>query len=695
MSRLRRSLGSLALWIVAAGLAGPAPAFAETAPPQVEPREGLVVLEVPAQGAPEEEGLQAGDVLLAWSRGEASGVLRWPSGLVEVETEQSPRGAVILRGRRGNRPRTWRMPETRWAPRTRPALSPHLLALYKEGERFAARNPERGTESWLAAAEEALRAEDKPLAAWFLGEIGRAWGKAWRWPEADAAYERALQLAEGSGLAAPLLRDWGATYVQRREWERAGSCYLQARALAPPGSFTAARDQAELATLATRRGDLKTAESLYRQVLTARSGLTVFGPYLVEVIRQEVDGFGVWESRLADGEEIAEVRRKLQRLRESLLALAGVPPKPDRAEKTAAAPPKKEEPNPLETLQKALAKAEREAPGSLAVSDRWQELGAFAFTEGDTVAAEISLLRALDLREKLAPGTLREARTLHDLAQVHEKAGRARAAASFFCRAAATLDRMGRTPADDAAAREALGARPAAYDQDCVAALVGIHRPEEAFLALERSRIRGADLPLSAELVRRRKDIDAERTQALARLGQLSTSRDRDEVDVLVGYAEELELRRDEITGPMDLDGLRAALTPGTLLLAWSIGDEGSFLFLVRPAESPGPGVEVLPIRVRAASLRERVPAFATEVGPAREEAMDLYRRLFGPVDEQIAAAERLLLLPDGVLERLPFGALLRGESRLADQKPLETVPSATVWAARRALTAAASPSSP
>jgi tetratricopeptide (TPR) repeat protein len=692
--RLRRSL---AFGIVTAGLAGLSPAFAGTAPPPVEPREGLVVLEAvleaPTPGSPAEEGIQPGDVLLAWIRGDASGVLRWPSGLVEVETEQAPRGTVVLRGRRGDRPRTWRMPADRWVLRTRPALSPHLLALYKEGaEKLATRDPERGAESWRAAVGEALRAEDKPRAAWFLGEIGRAWSKAWRWPEADAAYERAVRQAQGSGLAAPLLREWGATYVQRREWERAESCYRQALALAAPGSFTAARDLAELASLATRRGDLQAAEFLYRQALSARSELTVFGPYLVEVIREEVDGFGVWEGRIATGEEIAEIRRKLQRLRETLLAVAGVPPRPERAEKTAAVAPQKPEPNPLETLQKALAKAEREGPGSLAVSDRWQELGAFAFAEGDLIASEISWLRALDLREKLAPGTLREARTLHDLARVHEKASRNRAAASFFCRAAAALDRMGRTPADDAATRDALGARPAAYDQDCVAALVEIRRPEEAFLALERSRVRGADLPLSAELVRRRKEIGAERVQALARLGQLSTSRDRDEVDVLVGYAEELELRRDEIAGALDLDGLRAALAPGALLLAWSIGDDGSFLFLVRPAESPGPGVEVLPIRLRAASLRERIPAFATEVGPAREEAMDLYRRLFGPADEQIAAAERLVLLPDGVLEPLPFGALLRGESLLSEQKPLETISSATVWAARRAVAAAASP---
>lgn len=652
MSRLRRSL---AFGIVIALVAGLASAQ--------EPRDGIVVIEAPSMSSLAETGLQRGDVLLSWQRSGLWGALRWPSGLAEAETEQAPWGVVRLTGLRGDRPMTWQMPAVRWNVRTRPALSPPLLALYRDGaERAAARDLEGAADAWLRAVDAAARTDDKQRSAWFLGELGRVQATASQWESADQAYEDAIRRAEGSGMAAYLLREWGGTFIQRELWARAESCYQRALALAPRGSLAAGRDLALLASIATHQGDLDRAESLYTQALATRRRVTVSGAYLTRLTREEIAGFGVPDQGVSR-EEVQELRHKLEGLREKLLALAGVSPAQgaEGLDRTAAAPSKKPEkpsPNPLEVLKQALVKAESEAPGSLAVSDRWQELGELVWTRGDAVAAEVAWLRALDLREKLAPGTLREARTLHDLGRVHAKAKRDRAATGFFCRAAAALDRMDRAPADDTATREALGATPAAYDQDCMAALVEAGRPGEAFQALERSRIRGGALPLAPELARHRKEIDAERTQVLARLGRLSTSRDRDEVDLLAGYTGELSSRRAGIAGPRDLDAVRAALSPGTLLLAWSIGEKRSFLFLVRPAQDPGPGVEAFPVRARAGNL-----------GTA-----DLYRHLFGPADPQIAAAERLLLLPDNVLKALPFGTLV--------QKPLETAASATAWVA-------------
>ena len=640
MSRLRRSL---TFGIVIATMAGLA--LAE------EPREGLVVIEAPSAGSLAEAGLQPGDVLLSWQRGGSSGLLRWPSGLAETETEQAPWGVVRLAGRRGERPMTWQMPAVRWELRTRPALSQHLLTLYQEGaERAAARDLETTAESWLKAVDEATRGDDRQRAAWFLGELGRVRATARRWGDADQAYGDALQRIEAGGMSAHLLREWGATFVRRELWDRAESCYRQALAMAPSGSLAAGRDLALLASIATHRGDLDQAERLYQQALATRRRITVFSAYYTRMIREEIAGFGVPDWRSA--EETRELRRKLEELRERLLTLAGVPAKEAGSTKTAAVPSKKPEPTPLETLQKELAKAEREAPGSLAVSDRWQELGELAFQEGDPVAAEIAWLRALDLREKLAPGAHLEVQTLHDLGRVHDRAARKRAAASFFCRAAGSLSRLGKAP------------EGTIYDQQCLAALVDLQRPEEAFEVLERSRVRDTATT---------KDILAERRQAIERLGRLSTSRDRDEVDLLGSYIAELEARRAEAVGPRDLEALRADLLPGTLLLTWSIGDDRSFLFLVRPAEATGPGVEVFPVRARAGDLRERVLAFATNAAPTRAEAADLYRQLFGPAGEQIAKAERLLLLPGELLQPLPFGALV--------QKPLEMAASATAWA--------------
>lgn len=464
-------------------------------------------------------------------------------------------------------------------------------------------------------------------------------------------------------------------------------------AKAQPGTFTAARDLAMLAGIATHRGDLEAAERMYREALSIRAGITVFGPYMVQIVRDEVGGLTAPSPAGVTREEIEDLRRKLQRLRETLLADAGLKPPGERPAKTAAtAPPKKAEPSPLETLQRTLAKAEHEDPGSLTVADRWQDLGELYFEGKDLAAAEIAWLRALDLRERLAPGTLREARTLHDLGRVHAQAGRDRAAASFLCRAARALDRRNHSVPDDAEARAVLGEEPAEFDRDCIAALVAARRPDEAFLTLERSRVRGAAAvsigpDFVRQRVRQRKEIEQDRAQALTRLARLSTSRDRDEVDLLGEYSEELESRRDAILPPLKLDSLRAALAPGTLLLAWSIGEEQSFLFAIHPAGATGPGVEVFPISAEAADLQARIPAFARQAGNVevepgwpRTEARALYRLLLGPAGTPVTAAERLVLVPDAVLEALPFGALVQGEKLLEEGARIEKAESAAAW---------------
>jgi CHAT domain-containing protein len=63
----------------------------------------------------------------------------------------------------------------------------------------------------------------------------------------------------------------------------------------------------------------------------------------------------------------------------------------------------------------------------------------------------------------------------------------------------------------------------------------------------------------------------------------------------------------------------------------------------------------------------------------------ELYSTLLGPVADQIAASERLLILPDGPLHVLPFAALVREDGGagqyLAQWKPIHVALSATVFA--------------
>jgi len=61
---------------------------------------GVVADAVKKDSESEKAGLQAGDILLSWSRGAAKGDIESPFDLAEIEVEQAPRGAVTIEGLR-------------------------------------------------------------------------------------------------------------------------------------------------------------------------------------------------------------------------------------------------------------------------------------------------------------------------------------------------------------------------------------------------------------------------------------------------------------------------------------------------------------------------------------------------------------------------------------------------------------------
>jgi CHAT domain-containing protein len=87
--------------------------------------------------------------------------------------------------------------------------------------------------------------------------------------------------------------------------------------------------------------------------------------------------------------------------------------------------------------------------------------------------------------------------------------------------------------------------------------------------------------------------------------------------------------------------------------------------------------------------LRREVEGFLGSVRSQGKPAADLYGELIGPVADLVKRSERVLILPDGPLHRLPFGALVRftGDTGrfLIEEKPLHTALSLTVYGALRA----------
>ncbi len=371
-------------------------------------------------------------------------------------------------------------------------------------------------------------------------------------------------------------------------------------------------------------------------------------------------------------------------------------------------------------LERALAIQRRVAPESLQTALCLSHRARVALMRGDQQRAETLWREALALRERLAPASAPVAESLWSLAELRDTQGRAAEGAELILRALDTLDQQRSRLGVSDGARAAFSARFADLYRDAVDALARLGRSADAFHVLERSRAwsllallaeRGAGaaaLPSGAEPERAR--LNAEYDALQRELQALDPRRDEDHVRRATARLQELRARREALAAvplaatalgsawrqaePLEARATRDALDPGTLLLAYSVGRSGAWLFAV-DATSRGRGVaDVSAVRLEtdAARLEQQVDAFRALLRRADDQARDelarqaraLYDTLLRPVDASILRARRLLVCPDGALRVLPFAALMRGERFVAELRPLHSVVSATLFAELR-----------
>jgi tetratricopeptide (TPR) repeat protein len=533
---------------------------------------------------------------------------------------------------------------------------------------------------------------------------------------AEEHYRRAVALIERLNPDDPELTRaldcLGEVEMDRGELALAEEIYRRALAIRQKfasESLRIAGSHRKLGFLAEQRGDFTAAEELFRRAVEISEKIS---PDSLEVAGN-LSGLGVCQRRKGDLAKADDSLRRALAIYDRHLS-ESVSTALMRIERAMVAVERGDLALAEELYGRALAFLEKQYQGSLTVSDSLTGLGTIALKRENLPKAERLFQRALAIREKVAPGSTRVGLSLNDLGQVYRRSGRLKMAADHFCRATQVLDQQRKKLGGTMEERSAFGGTTAEPYRDCLAALIDIGRPEEAFRVLERGRARAfldllaerdlrwmADLP--PELTRDRKQVDADYDRTQAALDRLSPIRDQAEVDRLLVHLRELRARQEEIKAkvrqtsprtaalqdpqPLDLAGARAALDPGTVLLAWSVGKERSFLFVVQPAGAPGSGLEVLSLPIGDKALRERVEPFrnllqhkGSDLKAIIVQARKLYDTLLRPADARIAAASRLLISPDGPLHTLPFAALVRNGRWLAEQKPVHTALSATVY---------------
>ena len=122
----RTMISLLSLFAIAQAFGQAASPSATAADACTDLNPGIVVESVAKNSEAEKAGLAEGDVILAWSRGDAQGEIRSPFDLNDMEIEQEPRGQVTLEGTRATAKKIWVMGPDKWGVTTRP--NPFALA---------------------------------------------------------------------------------------------------------------------------------------------------------------------------------------------------------------------------------------------------------------------------------------------------------------------------------------------------------------------------------------------------------------------------------------------------------------------------------------------------------------------------------------------------------------------------------------
>lgn len=501
--------------------------------------------------------------------------------------------------------------------------------------------------------------------------------------EAAAALQRALTILEkqtsDSLLLATILANLGSLERERGDEEAAVELHRRAltiRERLAPDSLGVATSLSDLGAIARERGDLAEAAELFERAL------------------------GIWRKAAPKGLGVAENQ-------DALGTIAQLRGDLDEA---------------WDLHRRALEIHERLAPGSLAMASSLGRLGMVAEARGDLSLALDLHQRAQAIHERLAPGRIEEALTLQQLGRLYRRLRRTDLATQFLSRAIEALESQVGKLGGSQELQASFRARHEEIYRDATEVALERGHAAEAFHLVERSRARSfltllseRDLAFFGEipdaLERFGRNNAARYDQTLRKLAQWTPEAGEEAREALHSELSRLRRERDDLAAeirkasprlatlrqpqPIDLAVARQVLDPGTLALSYSVGKDQTALFAV--TREGGLRVEIL--KIGEERLRQDIKHFLERI-QLQEAPVDLarslYRTLIGPVADLVERSERVLILPDGPLHRIPFGALIRdtdGRQFLAEWKPLHSALSLTVYGTLRSSEGA--PSSP
>jgi CHAT domain-containing protein len=356
-------------------------------------------------------------------------------------------------------------------------------------------------------------------------------------------------------------------------------------------------------------------------------------------------------------------------------------------------------------MRVALEEARTEFAGSHQVARKAVQLASYLRRTGSWEEARALLGEAVAIYERTSPGVAQHARALHGLGLVDGAQERLSDATRRLCDAVDVVDRQRIGMGADRRGTGAFSREFTGYYHDCAEALAGEDRLEQAFAVVERSRARdlltllaerqvSLEETLSAELGERRERLNRRYDDLYERLaggGDEAGGEALRELEAL--RREQLDLERAiraedprassiQLPRTLTLEEALAALEPGTVLLAYSLGESSSRLFVVgqavgsRHLATAAVEVELAALEALVLEMRDAVALRGDYRVPARR----LWDLLIAPAEPWLTGAERLLVSAGGALANLPFAALVDPEGRfLVERLPVHFVSSMTV----------------
>jgi len=518
-----------------------------------------------------------------------------------------------------------------------------------------------------------------PSVAEVLDNLGNVCNQRGDFITAESYFRESIALKEksspGSVELGQSLNDFALVAYHRGDMETAEDYHNQARTIFAkhaPESNQMAASLTNLGAIAADRKDYETAERYYRQAFDI----------LEKIAPKSLDVSNAWLN-LGD---VAAAR--------SQFSIAE------------------------ECYRRALDQMEKLAAGSLDHGLILSHFADLAEKKGDWTAAADTYAKALTIVQKLAPGSHREANVLHGLGKVEAARNKLEPAADYFRRALESLETQVKRLGGSQETKAVFRARFEKISKDYIDILIRMKRADDAFQVLERSRAQlflallverdlvfSLDIPEELERVIKSANRDYDRTQK--NLSEWTADKGDAEIEKLTAELRRLREKRAGLENqllqtsaklaslvypqPLDLAGVQSVLDPGTLILSYSLGTDNAYLFVVA-AKKP---LRVIKLKKTGTELRSDVERFLSLIQRGRSDpkqldpllrlGSELYGTLIRPAENDIARSQNLLILPDGALHVLPFGALVRSakakEGRyLIEWKPIHKAMSATVY---------------